>query len=371
MPGRPSQRPLVSVVLATYNEIAHVRASVDSLLAQDTPGFAIEILAIDGGSDDGTHEYLESIAARHPEMRVFSNPHRRAPFAFNIGIREARGEYVCIFGSHTIYKSDYIAVCLNELIAKNAIGCGGRVLTEPSVETLQARLVAWTVAHPFGSSGKSFRTQPEGFSDSANYIIVARDALIAVGGYSESLLRNEDNDLNQKLCADGGQLYCTWKTHCVYNPKETVSALLRYGYMNGFWNVISFRANPDCMGLRHFVPFFFVLALLGAASITAGGLSLLHSSWRFLAFALPVLLAMHLGAGLVAAVQAAVQRKSFVALLLPLVFLGFHFAYGLGTLVALITNAHVRDAPQPTWLASEGPLGEARVAEELRREESA
>src|SRR5208282_4271456 len=97
------ERPLVSVVLATYNESNHVRKCVDSLLAQETPDFDLEILAIDGGSTDGTREYLEGIAARHPLVRVIPNPKRRAPFAFNIGIREAKGPYVCIFGSHTIY----------------------------------------------------------------------------------------------------------------------------------------------------------------------------------------------------------------------------------------------------------------------------
>lgn len=335
------QRPLVSVVLATYNEAHHVQKCMDSLLAQETPDFDIEILAVDGGSTDGTREHLDGIAARHSRVRVLLNPKRRAPFAFNIGIREAKGRYVCIFGSHTIYKEDYISVCLKELLAKGAGGCGGRVLTEPSSDSLEARLVAYGMAHPFGSSRKSFRTQPEGFADAVNYMIIRRDPLIEAGGYSETLLRNQDNDLNQKLNAGGHRLFCTWKTQCIYHPKGTIRGMLRYGYQNGFWNVISFKENSASMGLRHFVPFFFLVALLSSVILSIAGLLSPSPSFRFLALSFPALLALHLVSGTLAALQVSFQKRFPGALSLPLVFLAFHFAYGLGTLVALVTGVSV------------------------------
>jgi glycosyltransferase involved in cell wall biosynthesis len=334
-----NQRPLVSVILATFNEASHVRKCVESLLMQETPDFDLEILAVDGGSTDGTRRYLDELAPRFPEVRVLHNPERRTPFAFNIGIREARGEYVCVFGSHTVYNSDYISVCLEELIAKGAVGCGGRVLAEPASETLQSRLVAFALAHPFGSSRKSFRTQPEGFAETVNYMIVRKNALLEVGGYSESLLRNQDNDLNQKLCAAGHRLFCTWKTHCVYHPKETVRQLFGYGYTNGYWNVISCRENFASMGLRHFVPLFFVLAVIGATVLGGAGLLAANSPYRLLALCLPALLAIHLGAGIVAAGELLRQKRFVGAFCLPFVFLGFHLSYGLGSLVAIATAA--------------------------------
>jgi succinoglycan biosynthesis protein ExoA len=332
------QRPLVSVVLATYNEARHVQKCMDSLLAQQTPGFDIEILAVDGGSTDGTREYLDGIAARHSRVRVLPNPKRGSPFAFNIGIREAKGRYVCIFGSHTIYKEDYISVCLKELLAKGAGGCGGRVLTEPSSDSLEAHLVAHGMAHPFGSSRKSFRTQPEGFAAAVNYMLISKDALIEAGGYSETLLRNQDNDLNQKLNASGHRLFCTWKTQCIYHPKGRIRDMLRYGYLNGFWNVISFKENSASMGMHHFVPFLFLVGLLGSVLLSIAGLLSPNPSLRFLALSFPALLALHLGAGTLAALQVSVQKRFLGALWLPLVFLGFHFAYGLGTLVAFVTG---------------------------------
>jgi succinoglycan biosynthesis protein ExoA len=338
-PEIDNKRPLVSVVLATFNEADHVKKCVDSLLAQETPNFDMEILAVDGGSTDGTREYLDGIAANEPLVSVHFNEKRESPFAFNIGLRKAKGDFVCIFGSHTVYKEDYVAVCLNELLLRGAAGCGGRVITEPSSDSLQARLVAFGMAHPFGSSRKSFRTQAEGFADDVNYMVMRRDATLEVGGYSEALLRNQDNDFNHKLRENGYRLYCTWKTQCSYFPKKTVGKLFRYGYGNGYWNLISLKDNYASMQLFHYVPFFFVIAMIASLLLSIAGLLSLNPGLGILAWLLPSLLVLHLGVGTLAALQVMMRNRYWGAVWLPLVFLGFHTAYGCGTLMALLTGA--------------------------------
>jgi len=325
-------RLLISVVFATYNEASYVRSSLSSILEQESRDFDIELLAIDGNSNDGTREILDEYSALDPRLQVLVNEKRRAPFAFNLGLRKARGELVCIFGAHTIYRKDYIATCLRELIAHGAAGCGGRVITAPSRNTLQARLAAWAISHPFGSSRKSFRTQSEGFVDTVNYPVMRRELLIKAGGYDEELLRNQDNDLNQKLRSMGHKLYCTWKTSCFYSSKTNTKELLDYMRLTGFWNVISFKKNPSSMAVRHFVPFIFLVALFSSSLLALTGV-FLPVSYRIPALIpLIVLLGLHLGFGCLAGFQVAVREKSPGALWLPLVFLSLHIAYGYGTL---------------------------------------
>lgn len=336
-----NQRPIVSVVLATLNEGAYIRKCMSSLLEQETPDFDLEILAVDGLSSDGTREYLEKIAAADPRVKLLVNEKKRTPFAFNLGLREAKGQYVCIFGAHAVYRKDYISVCLKELLAKGAGGCGGRVFTEAVSDGLQARLVAYTMAHPFGSSRKSFRTQPEGFVDTVGYMVIRKEALVTVGGYSEALLRNQDNDTNQKLRASGHKIYCTWQTHCFYHTKETIRELFSYAYRNGFWNVISFNENSSSMGVRHFIPFFFVAGLLTSVFLALIGVSEAMPFRMLLVLPLTIILLLHLVGGTIAALQVSARQKDLGALLLPFVFPGFHFAYGLGTLVAILKGVKV------------------------------
>lgn len=341
-----SVRPLVSVILAVCNEAKTVEACVASILGQSHPDFDLEILAVDGGSTDGTRQILETIAASEPPLRVLKNESRRTPFAFNLGLREAAGEYVCIFGAHTDYSPDYISTCLRELRERGATGCGGRVVTQPTTGSLQARLVAATLAHPFGSSHSSFRTQSEGFADTVNYPVLKKAALLEVGGYDETLLRNQDNDMNQRLRAAGNKLYCTWNSRCYYHPPGTVRALLRYAYRNGFWNVISLRKNAACMAARHFVPFVFVTSLLATAALAIGWRLGGTSDSRLAALAFLLILGSHLAVGAYSAVRVALRDRFSGALWLPSVFLGLHLAYGLGTLAAFISGAgDPRSAP--------------------------
>jgi glycosyltransferase involved in cell wall biosynthesis len=334
-------RTIVSVILAIYNEAASIQTCLDSILAQDTwtsatGRFDLEVLAVDGMSNDGTQDLLESYAGRDARVRVVRNERRLTPFAFNLGLLHARGEYVCIFGAHSVYKKDYIAVCLGELLTQNAAGCGGRVVTVAANRDLSARLAAWAMRHPFGSSRKSFRTQSEGEVDTVNYPVLQRDLVLAAGGYDEELTRNQDNDLNQKLRAAGHILWCTWKTECLYFPKPTVWGLLRYAYGNGYWNALSFRKNPESMGLRHFVPFIFVVSLLATALFVVGGQFLPHLYAPLPLIPLGALIVLHLATGLAAAVQVAIQERSAGALYLPFVFFAFHCAYGYGTLSCFV-----------------------------------
>jgi glycosyltransferase involved in cell wall biosynthesis len=330
--------PLITIFLPTLNEGHGIERCLDSLLAQDSPNCEIEVLAIDGGSRDNTREILESYAARDSRVRVLTNEKRRTPFAYNIGLREARGEYVCIFGGHCLASHDYFGSCLAELLARDAGSCGGHVITVPASDTVQARLAAWAAGHPFGSSRKSFRTYSEGYVDMVNYGVMRRELPLEVGGYDEELLRNQDNDVNQKLVARGHTMYCTWKTHCLYWPKSTIRGLLHYMYSNGFWNVISLKKNPASMAARHFIPFVFVMSLVGASLLAIAG-GFLPPAFLWMALApLAAALGLHLAVGSAAALGVAFREKSLVALLLPPVFLGLHLAYGFGSLVGFFAH---------------------------------
>lgn len=125
-----------------------------------------------------------------------------------------------------------------------------------------------------------------------------------------------------------------------------------YAYQNGFWNVISLKENPSSMGARHFIPFLFVLGLL--STLLGGGIGFFlpvpYARLCAIPFAAVVLL--HLTLGIIASMGVAWRNKDLGAVLLPGVFLGFHVAYGLGTLVAFVTGARApQPSPQPTGAA--------------------
>lgn len=342
------KRKIVSVVLPVLNEAKFIRETVTSLLAQDAPDFDLEVLVVDANSDDGSREVVAELARADARVRLLTNEKRRTPFAFNIGLREAKGDYVAILGAHNVYQKDYLSVCLRELLAKGVAGCSGRVIARPANESVQARLVCMTLAHSFGSSGKSFRTQPEGFAETIPYPLMVKRVLVEAGGYDEGMLRNQDNDINRKLRVMGHKLYCTWKTSCFYHTPPSARALFKYAFNNGFWNVISLKENFGSMGLRHFVPFAFLVAVLCSLALCV--LYYLSSGSRPLLFAAPLLLVLgsHVLAGATVAVGMSLRKRDASALLLPFVFLALHLSYGWGTLWGFLTNAKKPDIASPS-----------------------
>jgi succinoglycan biosynthesis protein ExoA len=330
---------VVSIILAVRNEVRYIEAVLDSLRRQVTPGFDLEILVVDGHSSDGTAELVTRIARLDPRIRLLINEQKNTPAAFNLGLKEASGEYVCIMGGHTIYDADYVAVSLEELKKHGAVGCSGRVFTRPGANTRTTRLIAWSLSHPFGTSTRSARTQQPGFVDTIAYPVFRRDALIEVGGYDPQLLRNQDIDMSGKLRARGYRLFLTDQTHCQYFVKPTLRSLWQYCFRTGYWNVISFRQRPSAMKWRHFVPFLFVLALLFSAGLFVAA-AVWPSPWA-LWFQAPflIVLGLHLLAGSLAGIQLSIRKRSVAALLAPLVFLSLHCAYGAGTLWGVVTNA--------------------------------
>ena len=343
------KKPFVSVIMPVFNEAGCIRRVMDSVLAQDTSDFNLEVLVIDGRSTDETASIIAEIAAENQRVRLLDNPHRKTPFAFNIGLKEARGEYVCILGAHTIYPRNYIAVCLRELLRTGATGSSGRVKTVPRGDTISARMVAWCLDSRFASSTGSVRTQASGFVDTIPYPLMRKDALLALGGYDERLSRNQDNDMNERLRARGHRLYLTPLVTCTYCGPPNVSALFRYAYRSGRWNALTFTRKPKSISVRHLVPFAFVCGsiLLATCSVLpAPTISSIAGDMLLIA------LGSHLLAGAVAAIHTTIRTRSLSAMLLPAVILGFHLAYGLGTLCGFLSMAAVSLTPVPRSLKS-------------------
>jgi succinoglycan biosynthesis protein ExoA len=325
----------ISLIVPVLNEVMYIQTTIESLLEQDASHFTPELLFIDGGSRDGTREIIRRYARAHPSVRLLENPRRTTPAALNIGLRAARGEFVGILGAHASYPPDYVRICWEELQAHNAAGCSGSLLTLPASETLEARLAAWCMGHRFASSGASVRTHREGFANTIPFPVFRKQALIDAGGYDETLDRNQDNDMNGRLRANGHRLYLTARTQAAYYARPGIVSLLGHAYNTGKWNGKTVRRRRGGLSLHHFVPLAFLLTTLATLAFVpictkrSGSVSL-----SLFLLALPM--AAHLFMGIFSSIETAIHHRSAGALLLPPVILAFHLAYGVGTAVGLL-----------------------------------
>ena len=98
----------LSIITITYNNLAGLRRTAESVLAQTVNDF--EWIVVDGASTDGTKEYLDAIAANNAgranlqtckfaHLQIVSEPDSGIYNAMNKGIRLAQGEYIQILNA--------------------------------------------------------------------------------------------------------------------------------------------------------------------------------------------------------------------------------------------------------------------------------
>ncbi len=319
----------VSIVLAVYNEQAIIWEAIQSLLQQKSNGFEVEILVVDGNSDDGTKDLLKEIEAQSAgRVKYLFNQARITPVAFNLGIKAASGNYIAIFGAHAEYANDYLEVCLDEMQRTGAAGCSGVVIPKMKEMNRESELCLRILSSPIGVSGRSFRTRESGFAESIPYGVFRKDVFEKVGFYNERLIRNQDNDMNYRINKAGYQLYITGKTHAYYYPKSDLRELKRYAFKSGFWNAKSLKLGSYTLRFLHFVPFFFLLfniLLLGMLILT-----LVADDFYLL---IP-LLAIYIFYWALVFIESRKQKFEFGInrWAFPWAVYVFHLNYGLGTL---------------------------------------
>ena len=95
---------LVSVIVPVYNILDCLERCVDSLLAQTYK--EIEILLVDDGSTDGTGTLCDQLAEKDSRIRVFHKENGGSSSARNVGIQQARGEYLGFVDSDDYVEPD-------------------------------------------------------------------------------------------------------------------------------------------------------------------------------------------------------------------------------------------------------------------------
>jgi glycosyltransferase involved in cell wall biosynthesis len=86
-------RPLISVLVDTYNHERYIEQALASVIGQDFPPSDYEIVVVDDGSTDQTPEIVRKFA---PRARLFRKPNGGQASAFNAALPELKGDVVAI-----------------------------------------------------------------------------------------------------------------------------------------------------------------------------------------------------------------------------------------------------------------------------------
>ena len=317
----------VSIIMPVRNETDFIERAIKSILNQDWPCEQIEILVVDGMSNDGTREIVEKLSQEDSRIRMLDNPRRIVPTAMNIGLRAARGDLFIRVDGHAEVAPDFVKESVKCLHGHpDAWVAGGCV--ETVANNYMGRVIASAMRSPIGVGNSRFRLGDyEGWVDTLAFGAHHKWIVDKIGYFDEELVRNQDDEFNLRIIMAGGKIWMSKSIKSKYFSRGSPSKLWRQYFQYGFWRIRTLQKHKRPATLRQLIPLLFVLSLLL--------LSLAGFLWRPFWILLGLELVLY-GIGLLAGAFDVGRKTGWqYAPLVPLVFVILHFGYGLGSLWAI------------------------------------
>jgi glycosyltransferase involved in cell wall biosynthesis len=231
--------PLVSVIVPAFNAEATLADALRSALAQTWAD--IEIIVVDDGSTDRTAD----IAAAFP-VTLIRKSNGGVASARNAGIAVSRGEWFAPLDADDLWHPTKVARQVAAALAAPSppgfvycwlrfIDDEGRVTGSGPRHTIEGHLIHRHLLVNFGGAG--------------GQALFRRDAVLAVGGYDESLVRCEDILLQFQLAARH-PVACAPEYLVGYRTVEGQLTADRGAMLRG-WQQVRRRLRETCPAVRH------------------------------------------------------------------------------------------------------------------------
>ena len=113
-----NQYPKISVIIPVYNAEKYITSCINSILHQTFTNF--EILLINDGSSDLSGKICDDFAIKDNRIRTFHKPNGGVSSARNLGLSQAKGEWICFIDADDALKDNFFSDA-NKIINKKMI----------------------------------------------------------------------------------------------------------------------------------------------------------------------------------------------------------------------------------------------------------
>jgi glycosyltransferase involved in cell wall biosynthesis len=324
------KNPFVSIIIPCRNEEKYIGKCLDSILSQDYPKERLEVLVVDGMSEDKTRETIKNFQFSNPnfQLRLLDNPKKFTNFALNLGIETSKGDIILIAGAHATYEKKYISKCVKYLKEYNADNVGGIMKSLHSKNTVIEKSIALSISNPFGVGNayyKSSYSKEPRWVDTVFGGCYKKEVFEKIGLFNENLVRNQDLEFNLRLRKAGGKILLVPDIVAYYYPKSNLRDFFIHNFRDGFWVTFPLKFRIRAFSWRHLMPLAFVLGLVGAG--------ILGSFFPILFRLFLFIIGFYLLVNIYFALQISIKKKEIKYLfLMPIAFFCRHFGYGLGSI---------------------------------------
>lgn len=323
-----SNKIVISVVIPVRNEEKYIKSCLDGVFDWGVPLDEIEIIIVDGCSDDSTLAIIKEYSNEFPNFTILCNALKTVPNAMNYGISMAGGRYIARMDAHAKYPKNYLLKLLQFSEKLDADNIGGVLKTLPHDSGLISTLIADFMSSKFGVGDSSFRVgviDEYKLVDTVPFGFFKKEIFERIGLYDLSLIRNQDDELNARITNSGGKIYLLRDVVIEYYSRGSIVKFSAMLYQYGLFKPLVVKKVKKLTSFRQLVPLIF----LGYLSIAAFGV-IICGLTPMLAFAplifyVTISSLFHINSG---------GFVKNVPLFVLVCFIG-HISYGYGYLVGL------------------------------------
>ncbi len=203
-----TDKPLVSVIVPTYNAAWCIGTALDSVLAQSLT--ELEIIVINDGSTDETDQILASYG---DSIRVITQKNGGMSNARNNGIRSARGDYIAFLDADDWWLPEKLEAQIKLMREQPELGfCS----TAARVQNTEGELITVWYCPPLdGNILKTLFSHNAAVAGGCSAVMVRKRLLDQTGLFDENLKGFEDPDLWIRLAAVSNYA-------CINKPLATI-----------------------------------------------------------------------------------------------------------------------------------------------------
>lgn len=268
--------PPVSVVIPARNGAAELPGCLDAVCAQTYSG-QLEVIVATAPSTDDT----EAVARRRTctagsdarparPIRVIPNLAGTTSSGLNLAISAAAGEIIVRVDAQARLPADYVERAVATSQRTGAANVGG--VQRPVGHGALSRVIAAALSSPFGGGPAAFRRgSDEGPVDTVYLGVFDAAALASVGGFDETLKRNQDYELNWRLREQGHLVWLDPSLVVEYQPRSSWASLARQYFEYGAWKRVVIGRHPRSLRSRQLAAPALIVGLAVSAFELARG----------------------------------------------------------------------------------------------------
>lgn len=206
--------PKVSVIVASYNNEGTIEECIKALLAQDYPEGYLEVIVMDGASQDATVKKAEAYPVKVLSIRL------NAPAAYNYAMKIAQHPILGFVDSDAKVEPKWLRKLVPRLDEPQVAGVSGSIDTW-NPDNPWAKAIGYEIKNRYSRIGKY-----TGRIATMN-LLLKKEVIQEAGGWDENLPSQYDTDLGFRLSAKGYCIAYEPSAVCYHFNRPTLKAYYR------------------------------------------------------------------------------------------------------------------------------------------------